>query len=337
LLYILNGEDDFSIRQVLGEIKKRVGDSTVLEANTTLLDGQRVTVDQLRNACETVPFLAEKRLVIVEGLLGRFEPKGRSVSKKGKGANQSDERKAIAACVSQVPAFTMLVLVDGKIGGQNLLLKELAARAEVRTFPLLRDTRRLQQWIQQRVREVGGNISAGAVDLLARFVGSNLWIMTTEIDKLVMFARGRSIEEADVRAVVSYAQEASVFAMVDAILESRGGVAEKLLQQLMQQGATPAYLLVMLSRQVRILVQVKELRKQRITSKEIQNKLGLSSEFVIRKALEQVGNYSLTRLKEVYHQLLQTDLAIKTGKYDGELALNILLAELCQPGLVSAR
>ena len=74
MLYILNGEDDFSLRQVLEEIKKRVGDPIVLEANTTLLDGQRVAVDQLRNACETVPFLAEKRLVIVEGLLGRFEP-----------------------------------------------------------------------------------------------------------------------------------------------------------------------------------------------------------------------------------------------------------------------
>jgi len=336
LLYILNGEDDFSIRQALEEIKKGVGDPTVLAANTTLLEGQRVTVEQLRNACETVPFLAEKRLVIVEGLLGRFEPKGKSAPRKGKNTNHLDDRKAIAACVSHVPAFTMLVLVDGKISGQNILLKELAAGAEVRTFPWLRGTR-LQQWVQQRVRGVGGNISVGAVDLLAKFVGSNLWIMTTEIDKLVMFAQGRSIEEADVRAVVSYAQEASVFAMVDAILESRGGVAEKLLQQLMQHGATPAYLLVMLSRQVRILVQVKELRKQRRTSKEIQDKLGLASEFVIRKALEQAGNYSLTRLKEVYHQLLEADLAIKTGKYDGELALDILLAELCQSGLVPAR
>jgi DNA polymerase III delta subunit len=38
----------------------------------------------------------------------------------------------------------------------------------------------------------------------------------------------------------------------------------------------------------------------------------------------------MARLKEVYHQLLETDLAIKTGRYNAELALNILIAELCQ-------
>ncbi|GAI47378.1 unnamed protein product [marine sediment metagenome] len=63
---------------------------------------------------------------------------------------------------------------------------------------------------------------------------------------------------------------------------------------------------------------------------EIQDKLGLTSEFALRKTLEQAGRYSLARLKEVYHRLLDADLSIKTGKYDAELALNILIAELCQ-------
>ncbi|NLL90756.1 MAG: hypothetical protein GX226_06645 [Dehalococcoidales bacterium] len=39
--------------------------------------------------------------------------------------------------------------------------------------------------------------------------------------------------------------------------------------------------------------------------------------------------YSFERLKELYHKLLDTDIAIKTGKYNDELALNILIAEMC--------
>ncbi|GAI47375.1 unnamed protein product, partial [marine sediment metagenome] len=61
--------------------------------------------------------------------------------------------------------------------------------------------------------------------------------MANEIDKLALFASGRRIEEEDVKLVVSYAQEASVFAMVDAVLEFRAGVAEQLLQKLLQRGA----------------------------------------------------------------------------------------------------
>ena len=220
-------------------------------------------------------------------------------------------------------------MIDGKIKDKNPLLGELLGKARVMSFPLLRDAR-LRQWLQGRVKDAGGGISPQAEALLARFVGSNLWIMAKEIDKLVIFASGRRVEEDDVRRLVSYAQEADVFAMVDAILEFKGGLAERLLQQLLQQGAASAYLLVMLARQVRLLVRAKELKNQGKSRTEIQNKLNLTLEFVLRKTLEQAGRHSMERLKGVYHKLLEADLSIKTGKYDAELTLNILVAELCQ-------
>jgi len=74
LLYILWGQDDFSLSQELGKIKKSISDQELLETNTTTLDGKQLTMEQLRAVCETAPFLAENRLVIVEGLLERFQP-----------------------------------------------------------------------------------------------------------------------------------------------------------------------------------------------------------------------------------------------------------------------
>jgi len=122
--------------------------------------------------------------------------------------------------------------------------------------------------------------------------------------------------------------------MVDAIIGFRARLAEKLLQQLLQRGASPAYLLVMLSRQIRLVVRAKELTIQRESETEIRNKQGLTSEYAVRKTVEQANQYSLPRLKRVYHRLLEADLSIKTGKYDGELALDILIAELCQRGKI---
>ncbi|MBA7644902.1 hypothetical protein ES703_52650 [subsurface metagenome] len=223
------------------------------------------------------------------------------------------------------------MLLESRIANNNPLFRELADKAVIKSFPLVRGTK-LSQWVEKQVKGEGGSISPQAVDLLTKLVGSNLWVMTSEINKLSLFTSGRRIEEGDVKALVSYTQQANVFAMVDAIVEFKAELAEQSLQRLLQSGAAPAYLLVMLSRQFQMIVRAKELGKQRKPKTEIQHRLGITQEFVLRKTLEQASRYSLPRLRGVYHQLLEADLSIKTGKYGGELALNILVAELCQRG-----
>jgi len=334
LLYILLGQDDYSLGESLEEIKRGIGDQALLAANTTTLDGQQMTLDQLRTVCETLPFLAERRLVIVKGLLERFEPRGKSSRRKKttRVTNHQNEYKSLVTYISKLPDSTILVLIDNsRITSRNPLSRELSTKAVVKSFPLLRGTR-LRQWIQKHVTEESSTISPQAIDLLAKLVGGNLWTMANEINKLILFTSGRRIEEGDVKMVVSYAQQANVFAMVDAILEFKVGLAEQSLHQLLQRGSSPAYLLVMLSRQARMIVRVKELRNQRKSEVEIRNKLGLTSEFAWHKTIEQAERYPLGRIKEVYHKLLEADLSIKTGKYEGELALNILIAELCRRG-----
>jgi len=349
LLHILIGEDNYSVHQALEEIKKGIGDLSALMTNTTELDGRQVTPERLRAACETIPFLAEKRLVIVEGLLERFEPKknknGRKKSprtpviaqeeRRASPPDQTEECRAIAEGIKHLPPFTELVLMDGRINERNPLRRELMSMAKIKSFPLLNEFQ-LRQWVERRVAGAGSAISPQAVALMVRFVGNDLWTMANEVDKLVLFTAGGRIEEADVRSVVSYAQEANVFAMVDAIIEFRVSAAQELLQQLFKQGMMPAQVLVMLSRQARIIFQVKEMRGQGKPRGDIQSKLGLNSDFLLRKAWQQADKYSPARLHELYHKLLETDISIKTGKFDGELALNILIAELGLRGAVSA-
>jgi DNA polymerase-3 subunit delta len=328
LLYILHGEDDFSLTQYLGEIKRGLGDPSMLATNTSTFDGQKLTPGELKGVVETAPFLAEKRLVIIQGLLGRFELKGRTRSKKGGNRGGEENAKAFAEAMSSIPPSTVIVLTDGtRIKSTNPLLKLLSSKGEMRPFPLLKEPK-LKQWIEKEVSAQGAAISPPAVDLLARLVGANLWTMSGEITKLTLYTGGRRIEAEDIDKVVSSAQEANVFAMVDAILDFKAGVAERLLEQLLDRGASSAYLLTMLTRQVRLIVQAKELKRQRQSDIEIQNKLGLAP-FPLRKTLEQAQRYPLERLKQVYKKLLQTDLYIKRGKFEGGLALNLLVAELC--------
>jgi DNA polymerase-3 subunit delta len=336
LLHIFIGEDDYSRRQALEDIKKGIGDPAALMPNTIVLDGRTVTPEQLRNACETVPFLAEKRLVVVEGLLERFELPRKNIRKKTpRQVEHLEEIKKFMDIAKTLPAFTELVFLGGVVKAVNPLLREFSAIGKIESFPLLKQAR-LTQWIECRVKAAGGAISPQAVATLVRFVGNDLWTMANEVEKLVLYAAGRCIEEADVKAVVSHAREESVFTLVDAVLESRGGLAQETLQQLLRAGAEPVYLLTMIARQARIIFLVREMRARGSSRSEIQSKLGLASDFLVRKAWEQSEKYSPARLHELYHRLLETDAAIKTGRLEGEIALNILIAELGQRGAIIA-
>ena len=331
MLHILSGPDSYTRSQVLENIKGSIGDTEAMALNTTILEGRQLTVDQMRPVCEAMPFLTEKRLVIITSLLQRFEPRKRTsgISRSSRKATPVQDHKPLGEYIPTVPDSTVIILVDEKISSSNPLFKMLSAKAQVQSFPLL-GTRELREWLQAYIAQEGGSISSQAASLLIRLVGSDLWVMSSEASKLLLYASGRRIEEEDVRLLVGYTQQANIFAMVDAIVEFRAQPAEKMLQSLLQQGAAPGYLLSMLSRQMRLIVRAREINNSRISTSELRNRLGIANDFAARKTLEQARRYSLLQIRHVYRKLLETDVAIKTGKYEPELALSILVAELCQ-------
>lgn len=329
MLYILHGADEYSINTELNVIKQSVGDPALLVTNSITIDGDSVTENDLRIACETVPFLADKRLVIIYGLLERFASKQsiRTISKSS--GKRMINYEVFVDIIRNIPDSTILVLIETELKETNPFFKIISNNAHVKAFPLLKSSQ-LREWISRCVIEKGGSISPSAITLLTRLIGSNLWTMSTELEKLLVYADGNRIEDRDVKTLVSYSQQANIFAMVDAIVEFNIQKAESLLQQLLNEGNSPTQLLAMLNRQMRLIVRAREMKLQRLAENEIRSRLGLSADWLVRKTLEQTSRYTLPRIKQVYHQLLETDIAIKTGRYDGELALNILIAELCQ-------
>lgn len=232
----------------------------------------------------------------------------------------------MASCIKQMPETTVLVLVDEEVKGQNPLLKKLSPLAEVRTFPLLRG-RDLKAWIQKRVKEEGGNITSQAVNVLAELIGGDLWAMDGEIQKLLLYSQERPIGEEDVRQLVSHVQEASIFALVDAVAEGRTELAQRILHRLYHEGVAPTYILTMITRQFRLIAQAKDLEPG-LSHLQIQDRLGLKSSYSLDKTLSQAKLYDFEGVKRAYDKLLETDLAIKTGKYSDKLALELLVTEL---------
>jgi DNA polymerase-3 subunit delta len=187
----------------------------------------------------------------------------------------------------------------------------------------------LPGWIMRRARAKGGAVSSEAGVLLAALVGDDMRLLDNEVEKLLLYAGDRQVTTHDVRALVSRARETVIFDLVDCVSRRETDEALKLLHGLLDDLAEPLYLVAMLGRQVRILIQVGELNSLGMTQQEIATRLKLHP-FPVRKAIAQSYNFSFAQLERAHELVVQADWSIKTGEMDSVLALDMLVVSLTQ-------
>jgi DNA polymerase-3 subunit delta len=186
--------------------------------------------------------------------------------------------------------------------------------------------------LRARAQEKGVSIAGPAIEMMAKTVGSNLWIMSNELEKLTLYAAGRQIETADVELLGGYSQQQKIFSLVDAIVEGKTESATRQLEQTLQSGASPSYVMAMLARQMRLIVTARELKAQRVPMLEARGRLANSPEFAVQRLFKQSADYSLPRLRLVYQLMTEADQSIKTGRSEPEMAVGMLVSELCRKG-----
>lgn len=333
MIHIFHGEEEFGKSEAIAALRQGISDDpSLLDLNLTLLDGRSATSKEIIHHGDVPPFLGDYRLVIITDLLARLAG---SKTKEGEASGASEEMMAwLLAYLPTAPDTTHLVLSEAKTLPARHPVLALAAghkqQMEVRAFaaPGLKGGE-LARWVENRARQKGARLEAGVANDLATFIGPDLRLIDSELEKLSLHAGGRAISQADVRLLVPYAQQANIFDMVDALGHRQTQQAFRLLSQLHNEGAHPLYLLTMIVRQYRILLQVKELAAQGLGQDAIAQQIGLHP-FPTGKAMAQAQRYAPQHLASIYDRLLDTDVAIKTGKMDGLLALNLLVVELAR-------
>jgi len=336
MLYILHGEDEFRRSEALAKLKAKLGEPTVASLNTTVLDGRTLTLSDLRQACDALPFMSDRRLVIVEGYWSQFEPRER---KRGK-QRQSKVTTPDAAFVQELvdylphlPGTTRLVFLENRSLPKSNPVFRVLSSDESQVF--VKEFKQphggdLERRIRERMKAKGGTIVPEAARELARSVGSDLRQLDQELEKLLAHANfQRPVTVSDVHLLVQATQVSTVFALVDAIGLRRREQAVRYLHELLDSGEHPLGLLVMIERQFRIMLQVKELQGEGLRVSQMQRTLGIRHQFIIEKSLRQARNFSMPRLESIYSHLADVEQAIKTGRIAALLALDLLVAELC--------
>jgi len=342
MFYLLHGNDEFTCREQLKKLRQQGN----FDYNQDTYYGGEVSLMTLTATCNTIPFLAEQRLVVLEGLPKRRRGEGTGFSseietetpeksgkskKSKKGSKSGPESRAgfekgLAAYVPHLPESTvLLVLVDEELPASNPLLKAAEEHGKVIQCTLPKGAA-LETWISKRAAGLGVKITPEAAAMLANFIGNQLRMLANELDKLATYVGpGAAITVEDVRQLSAQVHEARIiFDLTDALAQRNRKQALDLLHDLLADGEPPLRLISTITSQVRSLVLVKELAGDGLRISQIVSATGMAP-FVAEKALRQVGKFTSSQLEGIYRQLMATDADLKRSRMTPEMALDLLV------------
>ena len=328
MIVLLEGENTHARHEAYEAIRATHDRDGALKTNTLILDGPKTSLSELRAAALTVPFLADYRLVRVDGLGGRF---------KGGRRRAAGEWDQFPDLLAEVPPTTVLVLIDDDLPKNSVLRDAVAgAGGETRAFPKVSD-RDLVPWIQSRARALGVHLTPGAERLLAQRVGRDLWALAGELEKLRVYAGADAVDETVVESLVAVSMEGNIFQFVDAVAEGRSKRAFQALEALRSDGAEARRFITMLARQFRMIAVAREVLDARGGEPEVQSALGVHP-FVAKRAVAQAQRFDQAAADAALARILAADEAIQNywqgrpGGMNQDLAVESLVADLVGAG-----
>ena len=318
MIYFLHGSDGYQSNHRLKQLKSAFQPTDPSGCNQAVFDLTENDWPAVKAGILAMPFLASARQIII---------------KNGFGAKKKIQED-LADFLPQVPESTGLIIYENQeIDKRNVLWKRLeklgrTGQAEVKEFPPVKgwDLIRL---IESEIAAAGGQIEPAASQKLADYLLVSGWRLKQELDKLLAFAAGRAITTNDIELLIKPDFETSIFDLTDQIAGGRSRRALELLERLIEQNANELYILTMIAFQFRHLLLVKSLTEKNgyLSPGNLAQRLAIHP-FVAKKALAQSQRFSLLRLKKIYQKILQTDLGIKTGRWEPRLGLELLIAKI---------
>jgi DNA polymerase-3 subunit delta len=339
VVYLLHGEDDQAIEAFIAQLTAKLGDPTTAEMNTTRMEVKGLSLAALRAATLTAPFLARRRLVLMDGFLsGLSARKGKSAepesdeadSASGSASERKEILKEFLDFLPQIPATTALVLMERRaLPAAHAVLKwaeEHPALAYVRAFVPPKGSA-LPGWITTRAKAEGGEFTPQAAQMLASVVGDDLRLLAQEIVKLLTHANfARPVTPEDIAALTPESVYTNIFDMVDSIGNRDGARAMRLLRKTMEQGNVGG-VFAMIVRQFRLLLLAREALDGGTPAAHLASALDVHP-FVAQKLASQARNFRLGALEDLYRRLRDIDEEVKTGRIELETAMEALVAQM---------
>ena len=325
-LYLFYGPEGLLIREAVNRIKEILIPPSAEQLNLTVIDSSDMAAQKIVNAVETLPFMNERRLVIVNNAV--FTPAGK------RGFTQAD-MEMLETCFRSLPDYSCLVITSkASPDMRTRLMKTLTSVGEVVEFGTLKPAL-FEKWVAKRFKAAGKTISPTVLNrflvlsgYLERDSGKTLDGVANEIGKVVEYCEGRNeVRQEDIEALATENLSMNIFSLVDSVGSRNIPKAIELLEEMKRGGEPPVRVLFMVARQFRLLLQASIYKDMGYSGGAVASKLQVPP-FVAGSLMRQAGKFTREELKEKLKECGEADARIKSGRIDPWLALELLIAGL---------
>ena len=304
-IYLLYGEEAFLKNSYKNRLKEAIiGDDTM---NFARFEGKGLDVDELIRLADTMPFFAERRLILVEDS-GFFK-------------SASD---ALVQYLPSMPDTTILLFVEMEVDKRNRLykkVKDMGYAAELNR----QDSAQLARWAGGILTREQKKITKHTMELFLSMVGDDMENIRMELEKLISYTLGREvITDEDVMAVCTVQVTNRIFEMVSAIVNRQPRKAMDLYEDLLTLKEPPMRILFLIARQFNQLLQVKDLMGKGMDKGTIASKLKMQP-FVVGKTMPQARQFGREQILSYVEFCVETEEAVKSGRLQDRLAVELLI------------
>ena len=289
-VYLLYGEEEYLKKQYRDRLKNAIaGDDTM---NYSYYDSDNASVKDIIDVCETLPFFAQKRLVIMENT--------------GFLKSSNDE---LADYIKHIPDYLVVVMVEKDVDKRNKVYKAVDS----------------EKWIAGLLAKDNLKISREACDLILDKTGAGMDYIRQETEKLVSYCQGRDVVTVeDVEKVCATQTTSHIFDMISAIANKKQQQALDLYYDLLELKEPPMRILYLIVRQFNGILQVKDLMSRGISGKEIASKIG-AAPFVVGKYQAQAKYFEMNTLLDALNECAKTEEAVKQGRLNDRLGVELII------------
>lgn len=324
MIYYIYGTDAYLCQQKLSELKKGfTAKRDKAGLNAIRLKAEELNFDRFSQEALTVPFLSEKKLIIIEGLCEE-SPAGRKKL-----------RDEIAEFISSHKTLdNNLLFIDvfkdeKSLPEKDKLYSQLKNQEYKWFLPALKNAG-LANWITSYCKKNKINIAPEAISELIILIGNDLVQITNELKKLSAYKDSETINIEDVRLLVKAVYDEDVFGLTNALASKDRAKALELLSRQLIGGNEPLSILGSINWQFKSLLKIKSVldSNPRATAGEIASQTNLHP-FVVSKNLAGVNKFSLNDLIAILNDLLEIEKKLKSGTKNPELILDMFIAKHC--------
>lgn len=311
-LYLFSGQEEFLKEEVVKRLRDFLLAPGTIDLNYHLFYGKEDSGARIVEAASTLPFMSEKRLVVV---------------KEGERLGVSDKKEILKYAQSPSPSTCLVLLID-KIDRRESFYSLLMESGEEVSFKSI-SKGDILGWIKNRAREEGKRITPQAAFELKERAGGSLRELTGHLTKLFLYAGDKKdIGVEEVRALVGEGRETSSFDLTEAISERKKDKALKILGKILSEGRKAPEIIGLIAWQMRRIAEAKSRIARGEKPMEVCQYLGIFP-FFRKKFISQVKKFSLPKLRENFYSLLEADRQFKSGKLTPDLILEFLVIKLC--------